>query len=112
MGNAARVLRGQGRLDLARLSESPLPDLLARQKVKAVLQPVFRTRVRRTQWIIERADATIEVALDIGEISAQGERAALREPICEVELELKRGEPAALLDLALCSASVISRRRR
>ena len=102
----ARVLRGQGRLDLARLSESPLPDLLARQKVKAVLQPVFRTRVRRTQWIIERADATIEVALDIGEISAKGERAALREPICEVELELKRGEPAALLDLALELLSV------
>ena len=103
---AARVLRGQGRLDLARLSESPLPDLLARQKVKAVLQPVFRTRVRRTQWIIERADATIEVALDIGEISAKGERAALREPICEVELELKRGEPVALIDLALELLSV------
>ena len=102
----ARVLRGQGQLDLARLSESPLPDLLARQKVNAVLQPVFRTRVRRTQWIIERADATIEVALDIGEISAKGERAALREPICEVELELKRGEPAALIDLALELLSV------
>jgi triphosphatase len=97
----ARMLRGQGRLDLGRLSESPLPDLLARQKVKAVLQPVFRTRARRTQWIIERADATIEVALDIGEITAQGERSALREPICEVELELKRGEPVALIDLAL-----------
>ena len=102
----ARILRGQGRLDLARLSESPLPDLLARQKVSAVLQPLFRTRVRRTQWIIEGADAAIEVALDIGEISAQGERASLREPICEVELELKRGEPAALIDLALELLSV------
>jgi inorganic triphosphatase YgiF len=97
----ARVLRGQGQLDLARLSESPLPDLLARQKVNVALQPVFRSRVRRTQWVIERADATIEVALDIGEISAKGERTALREPICEVELELKHGEPAALIDLAL-----------
>ena len=96
----ARVLRGQGRLDLARLSESPLPDLLERQKVKAALQPVFRTRVRRTQWIIEHTDATIEVALDIGEISAKGDRVTLREPICEVELELKHGEPAALIDLA------------
>lgn len=102
----ARVLRGQGRLDLAQLSESPLPDLLAQQKVNVALQPVFRSRVRRTQWVIERADATIEVALDIGEISAKGERAALREPICEVELELKRGEPAALLDLALELLSV------
>jgi triphosphatase len=106
----ARVLRGQGRLDLARLSESPLPDLLARQKVNAALHPVFRTRVRRTQWIIERAEATIEVALDIGEISAKGERAALREPICEVELELKDGEPAALIDLALALVDVADKR--
>jgi inorganic triphosphatase YgiF len=106
----ARVLRGQGRLDLARLSDSPLPDLLARQKVNAALQPVFRTRVRRTQWIIERADATIEVALDIGEISAKGARAPLREPICEVELELKHGEPAALIDLALELIDVTDKR--
>ena len=97
----ARVVRAQGRLDLARLSESPLPDLLARQKGNAELGPVFRTRVRRTQWIIERAYTTIEVALDIGEISAKGGRAVLREPICEVELELKHGDPAALVDLAL-----------
>lgn len=95
----ARVLRGQGRLDLARLSESPLPDLLARQKNNAALRPVFRTRFRRTQWVIERADATIEVALDVGEIITADAR--LREPICEVELELKQGQSAALIDLAL-----------
>ena len=101
----ARVLRSQGRLDLARLSDSPLPDLLASQKGRVALLPVFRTRTRRAQWIVERAGATIEVALDIGEISAKGERGALREPICEVELELKQNNnqngPAALIDLAL-----------
>ncbi|MBA3252700.1 MAG: CHAD domain-containing protein [Pseudomonadota bacterium] len=97
----AQVLRGEGRLNLARLAGSPLPDLLAQQSVKVVLQPVFHTRVRRAQWLMERAGATIEVALDIGEISAEGERGAVREAICEVELELKRGEPAALIDLAL-----------
>ena len=100
-----RAVRGQGQLDLALLSASPLPELLARQKHPVELQPVFRTRVRRTQWLIERADATIEVALDIGEISAKGARTTLREPICEVELELKEeksnGGAAALIDFAL-----------
>ena len=100
-----RAVRGQGQLDLELLSGSPLPELLARQKHPVELQPVFRTRVRRTQWIIERADATIEVALDIGEISAKGARTTLREPICEVELELKedksQGGAAALIDVAI-----------
>ncbi|MGZ9076462.1 MAG: CYTH and CHAD domain-containing protein [Burkholderiaceae bacterium] len=100
-----RAVRGQGQLDLSLLSASPLPEALARQKHPVQLQPVFRTRVRRTQWIIERADATIEVALDIGEISAKRGRATLREPICEVELELKEGEnqsgSAALIDFAI-----------
>ncbi len=97
----ARVVRGQGRLDLARLAESPLSDVLAKQKRQVALQPVFRTQVRRAQWIVERGDATIEVALDVGEIDVEGAPEPLSEPICEVELELKRGAPAALIDLAL-----------
>lgn len=100
-----RAARGQGKLDLKLLSASPLPELLARQKHPAELQPVFRTRVHRTLWVIEHADATIEAALDIGEISTKGARATLREPICEVELELKedkgQGGAAALIDLAI-----------
>ena len=97
----ARVLRGQGRLDLARLAASPLPELLAKQKSRVALQPVFRTRFRRARWVIERAGATIEVALDIGEISVDGKGARWRESICEVELELNQGEAAVLIDVAL-----------
>ena len=45
------------------------------------------------------------MALDIGEISAKGARTTLREPICEVELELKedksQGGAAALIDFAI-----------
>ena len=100
-----RAVRGQGQLDLSLLSASPLPELLARQKHPVELQPLFRTRVRRTQWIIERAHATVEVALDIGEITAKSARATLREPICEVELELKEDQnqtgSAALIDFAI-----------
>lgn len=100
----ARVQRGQGQIDMARLAQSPLSDLLARKNRRMALHPIFRTHVRRSQWLIKRAGATIEVALDVGEIVVQQHDAA-RESICEVELELKQAQgdngPAALIDLAL-----------
>jgi inorganic triphosphatase YgiF len=95
-----RVVQGHGRLDLARLSDSPLPALLAKQKRQRRLVPVFSTQVRRAQWLVESGDAVIEVALDIGEINVDG-APELRQPICEVELELKQGEPGSLFELAL-----------
>jgi len=95
----ARVVRGAGRLDLARFENVPLRELLAKQKTTPQLRTVFRTRFGRTRWLIKRADALIEVALDVGEITA-GRDGAQCEPICEVELELKRGNPAALIETA------------
>lgn len=60
--------------------------------------PVFETRFHRTAWVLERrGGAQIEVALDVGEVLA-GDR---RQPICEIELELKAGRPDALFVLAL-----------
>ncbi len=60
--------------------------------------PVFETRFHRTAWLLKgRGGAQIEVALDVGEVVA-GER---RQPICEIELELKSGQPDALFALAL-----------
>jgi triphosphatase len=97
----ARVVSGQGRLDLARLDDSPLPTLLIKQKTPPELEAVFTTRVRRALWNVERSGAVIEVALDIGEISAEHDGRSLQEPICEVELELKRGDALALIELAL-----------
>src|SRR5690606_41184005 len=44
-----------------------------------------------------RGGAQIEVALDVGEIRAGGRS----QPICEIELELKAGQPDALFALAL-----------
>ncbi len=83
------------------MDESPLPKLLAKQKTAVQLDPVFATQVRRALWNVKRGDAVIEVALDVGEIVAEREGLSLQEPICEVELELKRGDPAALIELAL-----------
>ena len=97
----ARVVRGLGKVDVSRLSDSPLPGLLAKHKSRAKLEPVFKTSVHRTLWNVERSDAVIEVALDLGEITTERDDRILRESICEIEIELKRGDPPALIELAL-----------
>ncbi|EXS69507.1 CYTH and CHAD domain-containing protein [Sphingobium sp. Ant17] len=57
---------------------------------------VFEVRIARRAWILRQEGATIEVVLDRGEAAA-GDRTS---PICEIELELKAGDPAALFTLA------------
>ena len=59
------------------------------------LRPVFATSVERRMRVRCEGDTVIEVSFDSGEVSS-GDR---REPISEVELELKEGQPAALFDL-------------
>jgi triphosphatase len=71
----------------------PLPSLLPRG---ADLRPAFNVRVSRRQRTLRYRGALIEIALDQGEVSG-GEQ---KSPICEVELELKSGDPAALFALA------------
>jgi inorganic triphosphatase YgiF len=83
------------------------PDLAAEQSGPHLpqglgenLRSVFVTDVTRTAYEIEPAPGTeIEAAVDEGEIKeANGDRT---EPVSEIELELKRGDAAALYDLAL-----------
>src|SRR5262249_57101531 len=58
------------------------------------------TRVRGSTVAIEVGSATrIEAAIDEGEIRRSKGDAI--EPLCEIELELKEGNPAALYELAL-----------
>jgi inorganic triphosphatase YgiF len=64
------------------------------------LRPLFKTIVRRTKFELEpRPSTRIEMALDEGEIRSAADDAS--EAICEVELELKSGDPAAVYDLGL-----------
>lgn len=60
------------------------------------LRPLFETRFMRRAAEMRFDDATIEVAVDRGHVVA-GKR---REPICELEIELKSGAPSALLRYA------------
>ena len=80
----------------------PIPgetgDALARIAGKASLAPLFVTDFTRRRCRLAAPDGgEVEVAADSGEIRA-GDR---RWPVAEVELELKRGDAAALFDLAL-----------
>lgn len=77
------------------LSHPPLRELLGDAQVTQ-LEPLFAVKVRRRLRTLVWDDAEIELALDEGEILAGGRRAGL----CEVELELKTGQPAALFSLA------------
>jgi triphosphatase len=83
------------RLRLTGLADWPLQRLLGEKP--ASLVAVFRTQFDRIERTVEYRGARIELALDQGRITA-GRRS---EPICEIELELKRGPLSAVFDLAL-----------
>lgn len=86
-------------LDPSKLDDSCWPAALA-ELDKSLLQPIFSTDFVRQRadiaWGRGKAKVVIEAALDLGKVIAgEGE-----EEICELELELRQGEPAALLELA------------
>ncbi|NWG73698.1 MAG: CYTH domain-containing protein, partial [Rubrivivax sp.] len=97
----AKLLRGQPRLDLARLQDSPLPALLAGHPKSGPLRPVFRVRVTRTLWELDVRRSRIEVAMDRGTLEAQRNGRRVTEPVAELELELKQGRADDLLAAAL-----------
>ena len=67
------------------------------------LQPVFVTDFTRSSRMLRYQGAEIELCIDQGEVRA-GERSAA---ICELELELKSGEPRQLFELALAILDVV-----
>lgn len=84
-------------LELPRLADTPWPTLDPQGAWGAALRPCFTTDFERTRWLLhERGGVVIEVALDVGAITAAGRS----EPLCELELELLQGPPEALLALA------------
>lgn len=61
-----------------------------------VLVAIYRTDVVRLHRPLRDAVGTVELALDIGSLEADGRR----EPLCELEIELLRGRPWALTAVA------------
>ena len=94
-------------LDLTLLDDSCWPASLAGLD-KLLLQPVFTTDFQRTKailrWQRDAEQVEVEVALDQGQVLADGRA----EPICELELELRSGPAAALLELAVTLAADVA----
>ena len=87
------------KLDLKKLDGDCWPEELAGLD-KKTLNPIFTTDFVRERaeiaWGRGKAKVVIEAALDLGQVVAGKQK----EEICELELELREGEPAALLELA------------
>jgi triphosphatase len=80
-------------LDLANgTALAPLLD----KKLRRQLKPLFETRVRRTIYPIRNNKRAIELTIDRGTIDT----GTCSAPLCEIELELKRGSVADVIELA------------
>jgi inorganic triphosphatase YgiF len=75
--------------------QTPLAPLLGK-KIRKRLEPLIKVEVRRSLWNVHSAGCEIELILDEGVVTGGGDS----ETIAEVELELKQGEPGALIELA------------
>ena len=85
------------------LAEGTGLETILSKKLQAKLKPLFETRVRRKVFPIQSGGSEIELTVDKGVIAAG--RQSL--PICEVELELKRGDKAKLFDVARALATQV-----
>jgi triphosphatase len=81
--------------DLDRAARTPLGEHLGKRARKR-LKPLIRSDMERTTWRVGEDGADIEVTLDEGVVT--GGKASER--IAELELELKSGQPEALIRFA------------
>jgi triphosphatase len=81
--------------DLETTHETALAPLIS-DALKRKLRPVFQTVIRRTAIPVKSGGSILEIALDRGEIIAGGSK----EPVGEIEIELKKGDPAEIVRLA------------
>jgi triphosphatase len=73
------------------------------KQLRKKLQPVFVTDFSRNSRMLSWQGAEIELCMDQGEISTE----LTHTPICELELELKSGEPQHLFELALAILDIV-----
>ncbi|WP_354622976.1 CYTH domain-containing protein [Psychromonas sp. MME2] len=86
-----------GRPELARFNSKIWPDECDIKALENELVPIFSTDFTRQTWLLEMSEATlIEVAYDRGFIEAKQDK----KDICEIELELIKGDEKQLFILA------------
>lgn len=81
--------------DLRLAKGTPLEKLVTR-KLKRKLRPVFETVIERTAMPLRCDGTTVELALDRGLIRAGEDH----QPVSEIEVEVKSGDPGAVASLA------------
>ena len=87
---------GGNRPDLTQIADPDVRQLIQKRCRGHDLARIFATNVEREAWLLRLGQSQIECAIDRGEIATGRKRA----PICEIELELKSGQPARLYQLA------------
>ena len=79
-----------------KLADGTALEPLATKKLRRKLNPIFETVVERITFPIHAGDTDLEVAVDHGFIKADGRR----EPISEIEVELKDGDRGGIAMVA------------
>lgn len=74
-----------------------IPEKVRAELEDQALETVFLADIRRHQRVVELPSGTVEVVFDQGSLQS-GDRS---QPVSEIELELKRGSPSAIYELAL-----------
>jgi len=82
--------------DPEQVDDAAVRRVLASRKIRKGLRPVFTVAVDRRTWPVRLNATAMEVALDVGEIVADG----VTLPVCEAEIELKSGSVHDLYRLA------------
>lgn len=83
-------------LDIELLQTADIQKHLPQGIELAALRPIFSTDFQRRTWLYQINDTLIEVALDSGQVQADG----LTQPLCECECELVEGRADQLWRLA------------
>lgn len=83
--------------DLGRIQDPALQAFFSEAGIARDLEPIFTTDIERQVLPLELADSRVELAIDRGRIAANGSEL----PVAEAELELHRGEPGKLYELAM-----------
>ncbi len=92
-------------IDATRFASTPWRRKLAKA-LREGLEPHFVTQLRRTRIPLAFEDGTLAtLAIDVGEIRAEG--SGRRAQVCELEIELEGGQPHNLFDLARALAADI-----
>ncbi len=81
--------------NLALVANTALGPILT-DDIRNALKPIFETRIERTAYRLNGGSNDVAIAFDEGQIVAAGTSRA----VCEIELELKRGDPTELFKIA------------